>query len=154
MTLSRETLTYHRALRASPARTYDALVDPKARKVWGTPGAGYSYQTGSDAPPEPGQREIGKIIGGEEGETDIITDWILLEPGARVTYAEALAHGGMTLGLSFAEAELTETDQGCDLDLVVHVTSYLGPEVVAEMQAGWDHAMQAFALYLTENQAA
>lgn len=150
---TRETLTFARTFKASPDRVFAALIEPAARKVWGVPGDGYRYVLESATTPAAGQREIGLITGDGEDDTEIVTDWILLDPGARVVYAEALVHGGMTLGLSFAEAELSETDQGCDMQLHVHVTGYAGPEVIAEMQAGWDHAVAALVLYLTENQA-
>jgi uncharacterized protein YndB with AHSA1/START domain len=152
--ITRDTLTFRRKLTSPPDRVFKALIDPTARRAWGTPGEGFTLRIEGDAQPSAGARELSYVVSQEEGETEIVTDWILLQAEERVVYSEMLVHGGITLGISFADAGLTATDQGCDLDLVVHVTGYMGPEIISEMQAGWDHAMAAFTLYIDKAAAA
>ncbi len=141
-------LTFQRDLRSNPARVFAALIDPAARKVWGVPDEGSVLLIEGQPDPAEGLREIARVGPVDNPYVDVSTDWVVMEPGSRLIYAETLRAEGTVLGSSFAVVELTGTDGGCTLNLHVSIASFVGPELAGEIEAGWTHATQSLVTYL------
>lgn len=135
MTPITDTFQFHRSFPLPPARMWTLLTAPEYREIWGAPGAETLEMLSSD-----------QIIGGTERhrcgpaddpEFEVETRWYNLDAPTTGTYTEVIEAGGMRLGAALVTYLLAETDTGCDLSVTVAAVSFVGPEMIAEFNAGW-----------------
>ncbi|UWQ17689.1 SRPBCC domain-containing protein [Jannaschia sp. M317] len=141
------TLTLTRRFKAAPGRVYDALIDPRAREVWGTPGPDMVVEIGTVPPAVEGARET--ALCGPKGNpyVTVQTDWLVLEPATRVAYAETLQAEGAALAITLANADIVAGDDGTRLDLTLQILAY-APEVLGEVEGGWTAALEGLDAFL------
>ncbi|GIT92842.1 hypothetical protein JANAI62_33000 [Jannaschia pagri] len=147
-----KTLVFSRLLPASPQRTYDALIDPAARQIWGPPDADSVVLIDGDQPVVEGGRETSRCGPKDNPYVTVLTDWIILAPGSRLTYAETLVAEGAPLGVTLATADLEPDANGTRLTLTLQIVSYVGSEMLAEFEGGWTHAITNLEVYVSEGQ--
>ncbi|MGR3492877.1 MAG: hypothetical protein ACU0DW_12535 [Shimia sp.] len=69
------------------------------------------------------------------------TDWLLLAPSKHVAYAETLTAEGTPLGITLADYAIADHPDGSALTIHLHVTSYVGADMMGEFEGGWTHAL-------------
>jgi uncharacterized protein YndB with AHSA1/START domain len=147
------TLRLTRAIKAAPDTVYTALTDPAARSAWGPPGAGQVVLIEDQPAPAPGGREQSRCGPADNPYVTVLTDWVLMEPDARLVYTETLMAEGAALGVSLACCDLAVTTTGTDLTVTIQIMSFVGDEMLAEFETGWTHAIDNLARH-SENQGA
>lgn len=147
------TLRLSRVIKAAPDTLYTALIDPAARSAWGPPGEGHVVLIEGQPAPAPGIREVSRCGPSDNPYVTVLTDWVLMEPGARLVFAETLMAEGAPLGASLACYDLKSTDTGTDLTVTIQIMSFIGDEMLSEFEGGWTHAFENLVRY-AETQAA
>ena len=137
------TLTLTRTLKASPARVFDALTNPKARAIWAGPDVDSVVEIVDQPDPAPGVRETAQVGPAGNPYVTAHTDWIVMEAPDRLIYAETLVAEGETLAVTLAVAELSAQGDGTQLDLHLDLTSFVGEEMRGEVESGWTHAIDS-----------
>ncbi|MGV6838808.1 MAG: SRPBCC domain-containing protein [Planktomarina sp.] len=141
MTTDTDTFTFERKFPLSPDRMWTLLTSPEYRETWGAPEEGAVLETlSSDF-----------RIGGEDHQRcgpadapdfEAITRWYNINEPNNVVYTEQIQAGGMTLGASLATIVLSKSNAGSHVSITVAVSSFVGPEMMAEFQGGWEGAMK------------
>ncbi len=140
-------ITLSRTIAASPKHLFSVLTSPEARQIWGPPDPQSVVLIENQPAPAPGVRELSRVGPAENPYVDVTTDWIRIDEAERLVYSEMLEAEGTALGISFATLELTETDAGTDLNVTVQIVSFVGDEIMSEMESGWTHAFESMAKY-------
>ncbi|UWR21088.1 SRPBCC family protein [Sulfitobacter sp. S190] len=142
-------LRFDRTLDAPPARVFEALTHPADRMAWGPPDTGHVVEIDPDAPPPAaGLREHARCGPRDTPYVDVTTDWVLMEPPGLLVYVETLAAEGQTLGTSLATFEVTADGAGTALRVTVQVVSFVGDEMLGEVEGGWTHALDNLVQHL------
>lgn len=136
-------LEYSRKINASPDYVFHCLTDPKARKIWNSPGEDAVFQVTSDSDVAAGNRETGQVGPAENPYVTAHADWVILDPGTRLVYVETLEAEGTPLSSSLVCAELSADGTATQLDMHVHIVSLAGPDVIGEVTEGWNFAIDA-----------
>lgn len=141
MTTDTETFTYTRDLALPPTRLWPLLTDPDMRANWGAPDENMEMTVlSSDL--RVGGVEHQRCGPADAPEFEQYTRWYhLSEPDAAV-YTEVIQAGGMALGASLVTVVVTTNDTGSTIHITVAVSSFVGPEMIAEFQGGWDSAFE------------
>ena len=140
-------LHFTRTIDASVAHVFHCMTDPSARMAWNAPGPDMPFNITAPAPVAVGNRESGIVGPVDAPMVTVHTDWVVTDADGLLVYAETLEADGMTLTTSLASATLEDTDGKTNLTLHVHVTSFTGPESVAEVEEGWNFAVAAMTEY-------
>ena len=135
-----DTFTFDRAMPLSPSRLWSLLTDPKMREIWSAPGDLTLDVVSADT-------QLGGVdhhrCGPEDApEFEVETRWYNLEEPQAASFTEVIEAGGMRLGASLVTYALAETPSGTDLSITVAVTSFVGPEMIGEFNAGWSGAVE------------
>lgn len=148
MTTQLGTLEFTRSLGSNPARVFEALTDQADRMAWGPPDTDSVVIIEDQAPAAPGGREMSRVGPRDNPYVDVTTDWIVMEAPSRLIYAETLSAEGETLGCSLATFELTAEGSGTALQAHVQIVNFAGPEMMAEFEGGWTHAVDSLAKHV------
>ncbi len=137
MTTDTDTFVYQRDYAISPAQLWHILTDPGMRESWGAPGEGVTLDTvTSDL--RIGGTDRHRCGPASEPEFEVETRWYnLAEPDAAVC-TEQIEAGGMTLGASLVTYKIASQAGRTQLWVNVAVSSFVGPEMIAEFKDGWD----------------
>ncbi|MEX0312278.1 MAG: SRPBCC domain-containing protein [Tateyamaria sp.] len=138
-------LQFDRTLSSAPIRVFEALTSSADRMAWGPPDTESVVLIENQPDPAPGVREMSRVGPRENPYVDVATDWIILEAPARLIYAETLSAEGEPLGTSLATFELDATGDGTQMRATVQIVSFVGAEMMGEMEAGWTHAVDSLA---------
>ena len=143
-----ETLTFSRILPAQPDRVYRALTSAQDRMVWGSPEPDTVVLIEGQPDPAPGVRETSRCGPRDNPYVTVLTDWVLMEPGERVVYAETLMAEGAPLGVTLATYEMAPDGTGTSLLLTLQIASFIGAEMLSEFESGWTHAVDNLTRHL------
>ncbi|MDA9207619.1 SRPBCC domain-containing protein [Octadecabacter sp.] len=135
-----DTFTFDRALPLPPAKLWGLLTDAKMREIWSAPGDAVLDVVTADT-------RLGGVdrhrCGPEDApEFEVETRWYNLDTPQAATFTEVIEAGGMRLGASLVTYALSETATGSNLSVTVAVTSFVGPEMIAEFKGGWTGAIE------------
>ncbi|MBU2991857.1 SRPBCC domain-containing protein [Octadecabacter sp. 1_MG-2023] len=138
---STDTFTFTRDLALNPTRMWPLLTQPDMRATWGAPGEGMVLETlSSDV--RVGGTDHQRCGPADAPEFESYTRWYHLEDATRAVYTEVIEAGGMALGASLVTLELVAKGAGSSLSVTVAVSSFVGPEMIAEFQGGWTGSME------------
>lgn len=141
MTTDTDTFTFSRAFEISPAQLWHIMTDASSRATWGAPDPTSSLTT----------LQSDFTIGGQEHhcsgpkdapEFEVKSRWYQISEPTEAVYTEVIEAEGMRLGASLVTFKITETNVGSTLSLTVAVSSFVGPEMIAEFRSGWDSGVQ------------
>lgn len=141
-------LQFTKSLGTPPARVFEALTSAADRMAWSPPDSSSVLLIEDQPSAAPGVREMARVGPRENPYVDVATDWVVLEAPARLIYAETLAAEGETLATSLATFELTPEGEGTALRATVQIANFAGEEMRAEMEAGWENAINALAAHV------
>lgn len=137
MTTDTDTFTYERDYGITQGQLWHLLTDPAMREAWGAPGEGNTLETiASDMRPGGVDRQR---CGPEEApEFEVETRWYHLAAPDSAVMTEQIEAGGMALGASLVTYKTAAQDGRTRLWVTVAVSSFVGPEMIAEFRDGWD----------------
>lgn len=138
--MTTDTFTYSRKVALPPGRMWPLLTNPEMRAIWGAPDEGMTLSTVSS------DLRIGgvdhQICGAPDApEFEQHTRWYHLAEPSDAVYTEVIQAGGMDLGASLVTVNVAEDGTGSTLTITVAVSSFVGPEMIAEFKGGWDGSM-------------
>jgi uncharacterized protein YndB with AHSA1/START domain len=138
--MTTDTFTYTRDIALSPARLWPLLTQPDVRAQWGAPEPGMTLDTvSSDV--RVGGVDHQRCGPADAPEFESYTRWYHLGEPDMAVYSEVIKAGDMALGASLVTLVLTPRDTGSALSVTVAVSSFVGPEMIAEFKGGWDGSM-------------
>lgn len=135
-----DTFTFERAFPLSPTKLWSLLIDPHMREIWGAPGDATLEIVTADT--RLGGTDRHRCGPKDAPEFEVETRWYNLDEPQTATLTEVIEAGGMRLGASLVTYALSETKTGSDLSICVAVTSFVGPEMIAEFKDGWSGAVE------------
>ena len=141
MTTDTDTFTYERELNAASGTVWTLMTDPGKRAIWGAPDESVALTT-LKADFRVGGTDRQRFGSEEEPEFEAETRWYNIAEGEAATYTEVIEAGGMALGASLVTFALSEAGSGTKLAIIVAVSSFVGPEMIAEFRAGWDSGFE------------
>jgi len=138
--MTTDTFTYTRDVALSPARMWPLLTRPEMRAQWGAPDEGMTLETiASDL--RVGGTDHQRCGPADAPEFESLTRWYHLGEPDTAVYTEVIEAGGMALGASLVTLQLEPRDSGSTLTVTVAVSSFVGPDMIAEFKGGWDGSM-------------
>ena len=137
MALDTGSFDLRRRLPLPPDRLWTLLTDPRHRERWGAPSEGTVLVM------EREDLRVGGVerhrCGPEEApEFSVETRWYHLAGPERAVFTETVEAGGMTLFTSLVTYLLEAAGTGTELGVTVAVSSFTGPEALADIRAGWE----------------
>ena len=137
MTTDTDTFAYERDYAISPAQLWHLLTDPAMRESWGAPGEGARLETLS-ADLRVGGVERHRCGPADAPEFEVETRWFHLAEAECAVMTEQIEAGGMALGASLVTYKIEARSERTHLWITVAVSSFVGPEMIAEFRDGWD----------------
>ena len=136
MTIDTDTFTFTRNLALPPARLWHLLTDADKRCSWGPPDDSMVLETvSSDV--RVGGTDHHRCGPADAPEFEQHTRWYHLDGPALAVYTEVIEAGGIALGASLVTMAVAAKDTGSTIHITVAVSSFVGPEMIAEFQSGW-----------------
>lgn len=140
MTTDTDVFTYTRDISLPPARLWPLLTHPDMRAVWGAPEEGMTLETiTSDL--RVGGVDHQRCGPADAPEFESHTRWYHLAEPSEAVYTEVIEAGGMALGTSLVTLRAAPEGTGTALSVTVAVSSFVGPEMIAEFKGGWEGSM-------------
>ena len=132
--------TLRRQFSLSPDQLWTYLTDPEARAAWGAPSDDHVLHLETADLREDGQ-ERHRCGPKDNPEYIVDTRWYKIAGPTCAAFTEMLTFGGERVSVSLVTYDLNPTADGTSLDIGVTVTSFEGPEMIAEHEAGWTSAL-------------
>jgi uncharacterized protein YndB with AHSA1/START domain len=138
--MTTDTFTYTREVALPPTRLWPLLTHPDMRAKWGAPDADTTLETiSSDV--RIGGTDHQRCGHADAPEFEQHTRWYHLAEPSDAVYTEVIEAGGMALGASLVTMTAVSNGTGSTLNVTVAVSSFVGPEMIAEFKGGWDGSM-------------
>ena len=140
MTFHTGHLRFARQFSTSQDRLWHLLTDPEMREIWGAPSDDDTLVVDKSDLREGGQD---RHRCGPSDAPDYVVDttWYRLVAPDAACFTETVRAGGETFSTSLVTYGLAKTDAGVDLTIELTVTSFAGPEAIAEHEDGWASAL-------------
>jgi len=135
MTTDTDTFTFDRLFKTSPARLWHLMTSKEGREAWGAPGDHVLETISRDF--RVGGQERHRCGPAENPEFEVTTQWYHIAEPSDAVYTEQIEAGGMALGASLVTYRLTAEGDQTKAHITVAVSSYVGPEMIAEFRDGW-----------------
>ncbi len=146
MTLDTKSFDLHRTLPLPPSKLWEVLIDPKHREKWGAPDADTVLIVES-ADVRVGGQDRHRCGPADAPEFLVDTRWYDLAEPERAVFTETLIFGGEAAFTSLVTYSLEQDGSGTKLSLTVAVSSFSGPEALAEIQQGWHGGLENLEHY-------
>lgn len=138
--MTTDTFTYTRTVALPPARMWALITTPEMRAIWGAPDEGMTLHTvASDL--RIGGTDHQRCGPADAPEFESYTRWYNLAEPDLAVYTETIQAGGMALGTSLVTLAIDPSGTGSTVGVTVAVSSFVGPEMMAEFKSGWDGSM-------------
>lgn len=135
------TFTFSRNVALPPTRMWPLITQADMRAIWGAPDEGVVLETlASDV--RVGGTDHQRCGPADAPDFETYTRWYHLAPATTAVYSEVIEAGGMALGASLVTIDLAERDAGSLITVTVAVSSFVGPEMIAEFEGGWTGSME------------
>lgn len=140
MTTDTNTFTYTRRYPLPPAQLYHLLTDADMRAAWGCPDPGMDM-TVVTTDLTVGGTDLQRAGPANAPAFEVTTRWYNLNAPSDVVFTETIHAEGTDLGASLVTYRIAEDATGSTLAVTVAVSSFVGPDMIAEFNAGWDGGM-------------
>ena len=135
-----DTFTYNRDFACSADHLWSLITDVNQRAKWGSPDDGSVLETlATDF--QVGGVDKQRCGPAENPEFEVQTRWYNIDAPTTVVYTEVIEAGGMALGASLVTIQLQGDEKSSTASFNVAVSSFVGPEMIAEFKSGWDGGM-------------
>ena len=132
--------TLTRAFGIAPADLWPLLTDPETRAGWSAPSDSDVLILESQDLRE-GGTDRHRCGAAEAPDYKVETYWYRLDAPSLACFSETVDAGGMRIATSLVTYGLEATDGGCSLQVIVHVSSFVGDEALADFETGWISAL-------------
>jgi len=133
-----DTFTFARDMPLSAARMWHLMTDPDMRSAWSAPGDTTLTLLSSDL--RIGGTDHHRCGPEDAAEFEVATRWYHLAEPTDAVFTEVIEAGGMALGASLVTYRIADAGKGSQVIITVAVTSFVGPEMIAEFKGGWTGA--------------
>lgn len=140
MTIDVGNFRLERSYGVAPERLWHLLTDAEARSAWSGP-SDDDVLVVEAADVTEGGVDRHRCGPAEAPEWTATTRWYRLAPQDAATFTEMLEAGGMRLAVSLVDCALEPSAGGTRLVVHVSAVSFVGPEALAEVEAGWTSAL-------------
>ena len=137
MTLDTKSFDLFRTLPLPPARLWNVLTDAKHRENWAAPDDETVLET-VKADLRVGGDELHRCGPADDPVFEVTTRWYDLTAPERAVYTETLIFGGHAVCTSLVTYSLMPEGKGTALGVTVAVSSFSGPDTLAEVKQGWE----------------
>ena len=146
MTLDTKSFDLHRTLPLSPDRLFTVLTDAAHREKWAAPDADTALIT------ETTDLRVGGQDRHRAGPADapdfaVETRWYDLAGPDRAVFTETLIFGGEAVSTSLVTYHLEGAGRQTKLSMTIAVSSFSGPDTLAEIKQGWDGGLENLEHY-------
>ncbi len=136
MTTDTDTFHFTRSMPLPADRMWHLMTDTTMREAWGAPGDHVLETITADM--RVGGVERHRCGPADNPEFEVETRWLHLDAHATAVFTEQIEAGGMTLGASLVTYRIAPAGTGSTVTATVAVSSFVGPEMIAEFKAGWE----------------
>lgn len=136
MTLATGDFRIERPFALPPDRLWHLLTDPDMRTHWGGPSDDDVLIMDAHDIRE-GGRDLHRCGPKNDPAYTVETIWYRLDAPRLACFTETVDAGGARIATSLVTYALTATDRGTDLAITVQVSSFVGPEAMADFESGW-----------------
>lgn len=140
MSTSFATFNIHRQFTCSQDRLWHLLTDPTSREAWGGPADDHVLHV-EHADVREGGEDLHRCGPAEAPEYTVATRWYRLDAPNLACFTETVDAGGARIATTLCTYTVSATDTGVLLDLDVAVSSFVGPEALADFESGWTSAL-------------
>jgi uncharacterized protein YndB with AHSA1/START domain len=147
------TIVVEKTYDASPARVFEALRDPEARKQWGPPNDRIEIVfEATDF--RVGGRDISWC--GLKGAANFHVEAVYCDivENSRVIFVETVQDAGVRLAVSLITFALTPDGGGTRLTLTDQIAGLDGSDMVSGSELGWGASMRNLTAYLAQTEGA
>lgn len=124
----------------APDDLWHLLTDPETRAGWSAPSDSDVLTLDAQDLRE-GGTDRHRCGPAEAPDYTVDTRWYRLEAPALACFSETVEAGGMRIATSLVTYGLAETATGSALQVIVHVSSFVGDEALADFETGWTSAL-------------
>lgn len=136
MTTDTDTFQFDRTFPLPPDQMWPLLTAADKRALWGAPDDGTVMDV-LTTDLRVGGVERQRCGPAEAPEFEAETRWYNLAEPTDAVCTETIEAGGMALGTSLVTYRISEDGDGSAVSVTVAVTSFVGPEMIAEFKDGW-----------------
>ena len=141
MTTDTDTFTFTREMPLPPDRLWHLMPDPKMREIWGAPGEDtVLHVVSSDL--RVGGTDHHRCGPRDAPEFEVETRWYRLGSPHDAVFTEVVTAQGSRLGASLGTYRLAPSPRGTALTVTIAVSSFVGPDMIAEFRSGWTGGME------------
>ena len=153
MDLYHETLTFERSFPVSSARLFEAFRNPREREAWSAPDEDTEIEI-IECDFHTGGHEKG--LCGPKGSMKWSMDiaYHLVETDRLIAFTEELHEDDRMLTVALITVEISPADDGCTLNLIDQITSFVGQGGVSGHRDGYTKALDNLADMLKAARAA
>ena len=146
MPLDTKSFDLFRTLPLTPKQLWHVLTDAKEREKWNGPDAATLLETDAADLRVGGQdrQRFGPV---DAPEFLVDTRWYDLTAPQRAVFTETLIFGGEAVCTSLVTYLLEESGKETTLSITVAVSSFSGPDTLAEVQHGWNGGIENLESY-------
>ena len=148
MSHSHDTHTLTRDLTASADTVFAAFSDAKARATWSCPSPDLNMSM-SHADFRPGGQDTSICGPGPAEGFAVETHYHAITAPSTILSTEILRMGNDIATISLVTIQITPLASGSQISVTLQSTSPGGPDDIAEVQQGWQAALENLAQYLT-----
>ena len=141
MTLATGNFRLTRNIRTSADRLWHLMTDPQARTAWGAPSDDDVLDLVSHDLRE-GGRDLHRCGPKEDPAYSVETIWYRLDAPTLACFSETVDAGGARIASSLITYALQADGTATTLTVDVYVSSFVGPEALADFEVGWTSALK------------
>ncbi|MBD3664054.1 SRPBCC domain-containing protein [Sulfitobacter aestuariivivens] len=142
MSTDTDTFTYARTYPLPSKRMWHLMTDPTMREKWGVPDDGMVMKVvTSDL--RVGGVDHHRCGPADNPEFEVETRWYRLDGPSDAVFTETITAGGARLGASLVTYNIAGDGTGSTVKVTVAVSSFVGPDMIAEFNAGWTGGMES-----------
>lgn len=140
MTLATGQFRLERQFTLAPDKLWHLLTDPKARTAWGAP-SDQDVLILENTDLREGGRDMHRCGPADNPAYTVETVWFRLQSPDLACFSETVDADGMRIATSLVTYGLAGTASSSTLIVDVYVSSFVGPEALADFEAGWTSAL-------------
>ena len=142
MELSHETVVLNRSFKVTPARLFEAYVDPKQREIWCVPGTETVFNI-QETDVSTGGRETATCGPAGDMKWHMQVVYHRVEQDRLIVFTEELWEHDMLLTVALITFDIRESGpSGSELILTDQITSFIGSEGIEGHTDGYRHAFE------------
>ena len=141
MTLATGNFRLTRSIKTGADRLWHLMTDPQARTAWGAPSDDDVLDIVSHDLRE-GGRDLHRCGPKDDPAYTVETLWYRLDAPNLACFSETVDAGGARIATSLVTYGIEQGTDATNLIVDVYISSFVGPEALADFEAGWTSALK------------